>query len=68
MRLLRTLLNRDLGADLRTIIGLLGGVIVVLQIVLDEVSKFGATAALSIPMLLSIVGRFTRVGNNTVGD
>lgn len=60
---LRNILDRDLGADLRTILTVLATIAAIVQALLDEMSKLGVVGPISITVVLSLIGRFLTVGN-----
>ena len=60
---IKQLLDRDLGADLRSVIAVVSTVLAALMIASEELGKVGPTAALTLPVILTIVGRWTQLGN-----
>lgn len=60
---LRNILDRDLGADLRTILTVLATIAAIVQALLDEMSKLGVVGPISITVILSLIGRFLNFGN-----
>jgi hypothetical protein len=64
---LRTILNRDLGADLRSIVGLLAGAGAIVKLIAEDLDKSGYVAGggLTVAMILTVIGRWSKVGNDT---
>lgn len=60
---IKYLFDRDLGADLRSLISVVSTVLAALMIASEELGKAGPTAAITLPVLLTIVGRWLKLGN-----